>query len=170
MSKKALEKVVLYQGKNGEIELRADSENDTIWATKPHIADLFDTTPQNITIHLGNIFNEQELDEKATSKESLLVQTEGGRSVQRLVTVYNLDAIIAVGYRVNSKKATQFRIWATRILKAYVMNGYALNERKLSGNADKLETMRDTLEYLGSPGLQGKLKGKLTLKVTKDLI
>ena len=106
----------------------------------------------------------------ATHKESLLVQHEGGRPVQRKASIYNLDVIIAVGYRVNSKKATRFRIWATQILREYLTNGYALNERKLVNESEKLEDVYDTLEFIESPKLKGKLKGKVTVRITRDLI
>lgn len=96
------------------------------------MADLFDVTPQNVTIHLRKIYNEGELEEKATCKEFLQVQNEGGREVTRKMKVYNLDAIISVGYRVSSRKATDFRIWATKILKNYIVGGVAVNERRLS--------------------------------------
>lgn len=102
---------ILYTTPEGEIKLHVLLENETIWLTQKAMSILFDTTPQNITIHLKNIFESGELEEEATCKAFLQVQMEGGREVSRKQKMYNLDAIISVGYRVNSSKATQFRIW-----------------------------------------------------------
>jgi hypothetical protein len=98
------------------------------------MAELFGVTPQNITIHLKNVFKSQELDKESTSKDFLLVQNEGGRQITRSVNCYNLDAIISVGYRVNSSRATQFRIWATKVLKEYLIKGFAMDDERLKGN------------------------------------
>lgn len=163
-------KVLLYKGKNGEVELRVDSKNDTLWATENQIADLFETTQQNINLHINNVYAEGELMKPATHKESLLVQKEGGREVSRLMDLYDLDVIIAVGYRVNSKKATAFRIWATGILREYVLEGYSLNEHKLTKESNRIEDVYDALDYLEDPKHDGKLKGKLTLRISRDLI
>jgi len=99
------------------------------------MAEIFVTTPQNITMHLKGIYNEQELNEKATCKDFLQVQKEGTRTVKRKQLHYNLDAIISVGYRVKSARATQFRIWANKILKDYLVKGYAFNEKRLAQKA-----------------------------------
>ena len=169
MSNENKNAIVIYQGKDGEVELRADVENDTIWATQAQVSDLFDTTPQNITLHLKNIYNEGELTLEATCKESLQVQKEGGRALKRKTKFYNLDAIIAVGYRVNSKKATLFRIWATGVLREYLKNGYALQKSKLHESPEALEGLDEALTLLKSEKYSGKLKGSITLKVTKKL-
>ena len=161
--------IVIYQAEDGKVELRADVEKDTIWATRTQIAQVFETTPQNITIHLGNIYAEGELIEKATSKKSLLVQNEGGRIAKRRIDIYNLDAIIAVGYRVNSKKATQFRIWATGVLREYLKQGYALNRYKLEKAPEAVEGLNETLALMGSAKYPGRLKGKLVFKLTKNM-
>ena len=95
------------------------------------MSELFDTTPENVLMHLKNIFKEQELSESATTKEFLVVRQEGKRQVRRRIKHYSLDAIISVGYRVSSKRATQFRQWATQILNDYLVQGYTLNERRL---------------------------------------
>ena len=121
----------IYKVQKGDIIFNVDQEQETIWATQAQIAQLFDVVPQNITYHLGRIYKEGELIENRTCKDSLLVQNEGGRKITRKVKLYNLDAIISVGYRVNSRKATDFRIWATKTLKSYVINGVAINERRL---------------------------------------
>ena len=107
-------KIVLYTDKKGNVELHADVEKDTLWATQRSIADLFYCSADNVSLHLKNIFKSKELDERSVTEESSATAKDGKRY---LVTFYNLDVIIAVGYRVNSKKATQFRIWATRILR-----------------------------------------------------
>lgn len=123
--------IEIYKVQKGDIVFNVDSEQETIWATRTQIAQLFNVTPQNITMHMRNIYKEGELAENRTSKENLLVQNEGGRTITRKVKLYNLDAIISVGYRVNSKKATDFRIWATKTLKSYIVNGVAINDRRL---------------------------------------
>jgi hypothetical protein len=115
---------IFYTSPNGDIKIEVFLADETIWLTQKKMAKLFDVTPQNITIHLKNIFETNELDRNSTCKEFLQVQKEGDRKINRKLEYYNLDAIIAVGYRVNSKRATQFRIWATQILKNYIIKGY----------------------------------------------
>lgn len=122
---------ILYTTPEGEVKLNVLLENETIWLTQKAMGILFDTTPQNITIHLKNIFESGELEEEATCKEYLQVQIEGGREVSRKQKMYNLDVIISVGYRVNSAKATQFRIWATKTLKEYIIKGFVLDDKRL---------------------------------------
>lgn len=163
-------KIVLYTDKRGNIELFADVERDTLWATQIQMAHVFDTTLQNVNLHLIHIYKENELKKIATIKKSLIVQNEGGRSIQRPVILYNLDAIIAVGYRVNSKKATQFRIWATRILHDYLVKGYVLNQHQLSKSPESLDGLHEAISLIESKGRRGTLKGKLTLKLTKNLV
>ena len=124
-------KFILYTTPEGEVKLNVLLENETIWLTQKAMGILFDTTPQNITIHLKNIFESGELEEGATCKEFLQVQMEGGREVSRKQKMYNLDVIISVGYRVNSTKATQFRIWATQTLKEYIIKGFVLDDNRL---------------------------------------
>ena len=109
--------IVLFESKDGKVTLPVSVDVDTVWLSRMQMAELFGVTPQNITIHLKNVFKSQELDKESTSKDFLLVQNEGGRQIARSVNCYNLDAIISVGYRVNSSRATQFRIWATKVLK-----------------------------------------------------
>lgn len=136
--------VVVYQAKNGAIELRGDFERESIWATQAEIARLFDVTPQNITLHLGGIFKEKELDQKATCKDFLQVQTEGDRQVKRNVKLYNLDVIIAVGYRINSVIGTNFRIWATKTLREHITKGYTINRKQIGKNYDAfMKTVSD---------------------------
>ncbi|MDQ7084002.1 MAG: RhuM family protein [Sulfurovum sp.] len=121
--------IVVYE--NGELELKVSVEKESIWATQRQIAELFATKVPAINKHIKNIFLESELNNSTISKMEI-VQTEGKRKVKREVEFYNLDMIIAVGYRVNSKKATQFRIWATNVLKEYIYHGYAINSEKIT--------------------------------------
>lgn len=123
--------LILYQSEDGGIHVNVRLEDETAWLTQAAMAELFDVAVQNITLHLRNIYDEGELQERATCKDFLQVQTEGVREVSRTRKFYNLDAIIAVGYRVNSKRATQFRIWATNILKEYIVKGFALNDERM---------------------------------------
>ena len=111
--------------------MRADVRKETIWATQAQIAELFDVNSQAITKHFKNIYREGELVRKATCSKMEQVQIEGRRQVIRSVEVYNLDAIIAVGYRVNSKQATAFRIWATETLRDYIIHGMAVNTERI---------------------------------------
>ena len=123
--------IVLIESRDGAVSLPVSVESDTVWLTRMQMANLFGVTPQNITIHLGKVYSAGELDRAATSKDFLLVQSEGGRQITRSVNCYNLDAIISVGYRVNSSRATQFRIWATQILKEYMVKGFAMDDDRL---------------------------------------
>lgn len=129
--------IMIYETGGKNVRFDFDEGAETLWATRTQMAELFDVTPQNITRHLKNIYTEGELERERTSKETLLVQNEGGREVTRKTKVYNLDAIISVGYRVNSRKATDFRIWATKILKNYIVDGVAVNERRLAELSQK---------------------------------
>ncbi|TXE14111.1 virulence RhuM family protein [Algoriphagus aquimarinus] len=122
---------LLYTAPSGEVRVQVYLQDESVWLTQKAMSLLFDTTPQNITIHLKNIFESGELEEMATCKEILQVQQEGERQVSRKQKFYNLDAIISVGYRVNSSKATQFRIWATQTLKEYIIKGFVLDDERL---------------------------------------
>jgi len=124
-------KFILYTAPSGEVRINVYLEEETVWLTQKAMAELFQTTPQNITIHLKNIFEEGELIEPATCKDFLQVRKEGERTVERKQKFYNLDAIISVGYRINSSKATQFRVWATNTLKEYIIKGFVLDDKRL---------------------------------------
>jgi len=121
----------IYQGVKGEIVFDVDADGETIWATQAQIAELFGVSVPNINMHFKRIYSEGELDENRTIKKNLIVRKEGKREVQREVNTYNLDAIISVGYRVNSKKATKFRIWATDVLKRHLVDGVTVNAQRL---------------------------------------
>ena len=134
--------IVLFESRDGAVTLPVPVRDESVWLTRMQMADLFDVTPQNITIHLKKVYAAGELEREATSKDFLLVQTEGGRQITRSVNCYSLDAIISVGYRVNSTRATQFRIWATRILKEYVVRGYAINRERMRQLGQTVEVMK----------------------------
>lgn len=123
--------IIIYQTENGETKLDVRFQDETVWLTQKLMAELFQTTPQNITIHLKNIFEEGELEEKATCKDFLQVQVEGKREVKRERQFYNLDAIISVGYRIKSNVATKFRQWATSQLREYIVKGFVLDDERL---------------------------------------
>ena len=125
---KEANEIVLYQP-DETIKLEVRLENETVWLTQQQMADLFETTPQNITMHIRNLYKEGELTLEATCKDFLQVRLEGVRKVKRTQKIYNLDVIISVGYRVKSLRGTQFRQWATRILKEYLLKGYSINQR-----------------------------------------
>lgn len=120
--------IIIYQTQDGQTKIDVRIENETVWLTQNQMAELFQTTKQNISLHIKNIFEEGELTEDSTVKDYLTVQNEGCRKVSRNVTHYNLDVIISVGYRVKSLRGTQFRIWATQVLKEYMKKGFALND------------------------------------------
>jgi hypothetical protein len=130
MTDKNQSQLIIYQTETGEIRIDVRFQDETVWLTQKLMAELFQVKPQNITLHLKNIYEEGELDEKATCKDYLQVQKEGQREVNRKQKFYNLDAIISVGYRIKSQVATQFRIWATKTLKEYIVKGFALNDER----------------------------------------
>ena len=134
--------IVLFESRDGAVTLPVPVRDESVWLTRMQMADLFDVTPQNITIHLKKVYAAGELEREATSKDFLRVQTEGGRQITRSVNCYSLDAIISVGYRVNSARATQFRIWATRILKDYIVRGYAINRERMRQLGQTVEVMK----------------------------
>lgn len=123
--------IIIYQTESGQTKLDVRLEDETVWLTQKLMAELFQTTPQNITIHLKNIFDEGELIESATCKDFLQVQKEGNRNVERTQKFYNLDAIISVGYRIKSNVATRFRQWATQHIKEYIIKGFVLDDERL---------------------------------------
>ena len=123
--------IILYQP-DETLSLEVQLEDDTVWLTQQQMAELFETTKNNITLHIGNVYKERELLPGSTSKESLLVRMEGNRQVTRKRNLYNLDVIISVGYRVKSKRGTQFRQWANLVIKDYLLRGYAIHQQLLS--------------------------------------
>lgn len=140
--------VLLYKDKGRNVRLEVQLENETVWLTLNKIAELFSTSKQAVSYHLNRIFKEGEILRAPTVKEILTVQNEGGRSIRRRLEHYNLDAIISVGYRVNSKRATQFRIWATQVLKKHLIEGYTVNQALLSQQVQKLEALQKAIKLI----------------------
>lgn len=129
-------KIVIYQSPSGSIELRGDIKNDTIWANQMQIADAFGVNVRTINEHIKNIYKTKELLEKSTIRNFRIVQNEGGRKIERDIKHYNLDMVLSVGYRVNSKQATNFRIWATKTLREHITKGYTINRKQIAKNYD----------------------------------
>jgi len=129
--------IVIYEADNGSVSVTLAQE--TVWLTQRQLAELLGSTPENILMHLRNIYRDAELDASATTKDFLAVRTEGKRQVQRTLKHYNLDAIISVAYRVNSRRGVQFRQWATALLKQHLTQGYTLNRERFEANARELE-------------------------------
>ena len=131
--------IEIYQSDDGQVQLQLRLEQDSLWLTQAQMAELFETSSDNISLHLKNIYQEGELQEQPTTEDFSVVRQEGKRQVQRRIKHYNLDAIISVGYRVSSNRATQFRIWATRTLKQHLIEGYTLNQRRLQERGVEFE-------------------------------
>jgi prophage maintenance system killer protein len=142
------DQIIIYRTPNGKTAIDIKIENNTIWLTLTQIAELFDKNKSTISRHLYNIYKEDELEQEATVAKNATVQTEGNRTVERTIEYYNLDAIISVGYRVNSKQGTQFRIWANSILKEYLIKGYSLNETRLRDQNEQLNSLKNTVSLL----------------------
>ncbi len=163
--------IKIYQIEGGQTEIEVKLRDETVWLSQKQMAELFDKDTDTIGLHLKNIFRSGELEEYATTEDSSVVQIEGNRKVKRNIRVYNLDAIISVGYRVNSKRGTQFRIWANRILKEYLVKGYSINERRLKGQTERLKELQQTVKIIGSVLDQKRLtgdEGEALLKLISD--
>ena len=133
---------ILYnEGDNGP-RLLVRLEDETVWLTQAQVAELFQTTPQNITQHIRSVYAEGELDRDLTCKDFLQVRQEGERQVQRSLTHYNLDVVISVGYRVKSHVGTQFRIWATQRLREFLVKGFILDDQRLKDQATIADSSR----------------------------
>jgi len=139
--------IILYRPDELTEHIEVRIEDETVWLSQQQMAALFKQSKQNISLHINNCFKENELTREATVKESLTVQKEGGRSVKRKIEYYCLDVIISVGYRVKSTQGTQFRIWATRILKDYLLRGYAINNR-MNRLEDTMETLKSKVDEI----------------------
>lgn len=148
--------IILYQPEE-TFKLEVRLESDTVWLTQQQMAELFQTSKQNISLHTNNVFKEKELQEISTVKYSLTVQQEGNRKVKRNIAYYNLDVIISVGYRVKSQRGTDFRIWATKVLKEYLLKGYAINQRmeQLEQRVAKTEEKIDFFVRTSLPPAEG---------------
>jgi prophage maintenance system killer protein len=141
--------IVLYRTKDGRTAVDVRLEKETVWLTQKQMALLFDKDSDTVGLHIRNLYKEEELDATATTEESSVVQEEGRRRVKRTVRFYNLDAIISVGYRVKSTSGTQFRIWATQVLKDHILKGYTLNEQRLRAQVARLKELRNAVDLMG---------------------
>ena len=143
--------IIIYREEqnNTDFQIEVRVEDETVWLTQTQMAELFEATKQNISLHIRNVFKEGELDENSTVKEYLTVQSEGGRQVKRKVLYYNLDVIISVGYRVKSLRGTQFRIWANKVLKDYLLKGHAINHRieKVENDVFQIKEKVNEIEF-----------------------
>lgn len=147
--------IEIYRSQDGSIQLNVKLENDTVWLTQSQMAELFGVDRTSIVRHIRNIYKSEELDQNSTCAKNAQVRTEGHRSILREISYYNLDMIISVGYRVNSKNATSFRRWATSVLKQYIIKGYAINQQiKL----DRYNELKDVVRLMSrTVGLQEKV-------------
>ena len=137
--------IEIYRSQDGSIQLKVKLENDTVWLTQSQMAELFGVDRTSIVRHIRNIYKSEELDQNSTCAKNAQVRTEGNRSILREIPYYNLDMIISVGYRVNSKNATSFRRWATSVLKQYLIKGYAINQQiKL----DRYNELKDVVRLM----------------------
>ncbi|MBL7888479.1 MAG: virulence protein RhuM/Fic/DOC family protein [Bacteroidia bacterium] len=166
-----MNEIEIYKSPDKKTEISVQFDGETVWLSQLQMASLFKQTKQNISLHISNCFKEGELQKKATVKESLTVQKEGKRSVQRKVEYYNLDVIISVGYRVKSKQGTQFRQWATQRLKDYLVKGYVINEKRLKETENKLQELKQAISIIGDVSKATEISGseaKGLLKVLSD--
>jgi len=156
--------IVIYKSKDGpKLEVRLEEE--TVWLTLNQIASLFDVQKAAISKHIKNIFKSGELDPDSTVSKMETVQIEGNRRIRRILTYFNLDMIISVGYRVNSKRATQFRIWATKTLKEHLVKGYTVNEKRLLQAQSNLKELHETISFL-----QDKSKNELLAGQEQEIL
>ena len=165
------DKVVIYQSADGEASLDVRLEQETVWLSQKQMAELLDKDTDTIGLHIRNIYKEGELEPDATTEESSVVQNEGNRKVRRKLKFYNLDVIISVGYRVKSQRGTQFRQWATRVLREHLVQGYTINQKQLEEQSQKLAEMQQAVELLSRTLEQQQLVndlGKDVLKVIAD--
>ncbi len=149
-AKDELTDFLLYTAPEGEVKVEVILNNETVWLSQKQMAFLFDKDVDTISLHLKNIYKSAELDEVATTEDSSVVQIEGKRKVRRKIKLYNLDAIISVGYRVNSKRGIQFRIWANKILKDYLIKGFSINEKRLTQQNEQLKELQKSVKLLGN--------------------
>ena len=132
------DKIVIYESADGSAALNVRLEQETVWLNQKQLAELLDKDTDTIGLHIRNIYKEGELERAATTEESSVVQNEGSRRVRRKLKFYNLDVIISVGYRVKSKRGVQFRQWATRVLHEHLVQGYTINQQRLTEQGEKL--------------------------------
>ena len=164
------QKIVIYQTPDGKTQIDVRLENETVWLTQAQMAELFETDRTSIVRHINNIYRVDELEREATCAKIAQVQTEGNRQVTRTIPYFNLDMIISVGYRVNSKRGVKFRQWANRVLKEYLVKGYAVNERLAIDKTTKEESFHATYENAMEAinGLRDKFGGSVLFGNEKD--
>ena len=158
--------IVIFETGDQPVQVRLDGE--TVWLTQAQIAELFDTSTDNISLHLKNVYIDNELDESATTEDFSVVRREGTRQVKRQLKHYNLDAIISVGYRVSSARATQFRIWATNTLRQHLVDGYTLNQQRLREHGIAFEQALDLLSRTLANQQLVSAEGEAVLDVIAD--
>lgn len=141
-------KIIIYNTEDGKAKIEVKLENETVWLAQKQMAELFDCSIDNVALHLKNIYAEGELEESRTSENSSVVQKEGIRAVHRPVKLYNLDAIISVGYRVNSVRGTQFRIWATQRLREYLIKGFTMDDERLKQGGARARYFEELLQRI----------------------
>jgi prophage maintenance system killer protein len=142
--------VIFYDFGAGDGRIEVKLEHETVWLTQDQMADLFGRDKSVISRHLSNIYKEGELDKDSTVAKNATVQTEGEREVSREIEFYNLDVILSIGYRVNSKRGTQFRIWASKVLKDYLTKGYAIDQKRFQEQSRQLDELKQTVKLLGN--------------------
>ncbi len=141
--------IEIFTSKDGKTEIQVKLEGETVWLNQYQLEELFETDRTSITRHISSIYKSEELSKETTSAKIAQVQKEGNREVTRRINFYNLDVIIAVGYRVNSKRGTEFRIWANKILKEFLIKGFSINEKRLSQQNEQLRELQKSIKILG---------------------
>lgn len=144
------DQILIYQNPNGETTIDVKLEHETVWLTQAQIVDLFQSSKGNISEHIKHIYNSNELSQEATVRKFRTVRQEGKRVVSRELEHYNLDMIISIGYRVNSIRGTQFRIWANKVLKEYLVSGYAIDKIRFQQQSSQLDELKQTVKLLGN--------------------
>ena len=144
------DQIIIYQTPDGQTAIDVKLTENTIWLNQYQLADLFDTDRTSLTKHIKNIYQSGELNENSTCAKFAQVQNEGARKIKREITHYNLDLIISVGYRVNSKRGTQFRLWANKILQDYLVKGYSINEQRLKEQTEQFNSLKQAVNLLGN--------------------
>ena len=163
--------IKIFQTKDKRTEIQVVVQSESVWLSQKQMSELFEKDTDTIGLHLRNIYKSGELVEKATTEKYSVVQKEGNRNVKRTIKLYNLDAIISVGYKVNSKRGVQFRIWANQVIKDYLIKGFAINEKRLKAQIDSLNSLKETVRLLTKVTEQKKLTGDETeglLKIVSD--
>jgi len=149
MKEKPKGEIIIYKTKGGKTTLEVKLQKETVWLNQVQMSQLFDKDRRTISEHANNIYKEKELQRDRTIRNFRIVQEEGNRRVEREVDFYNLDVIISVGYRVKSQRGTQFRIWATQVLKDHILKGYTLNEKRLKEQNTRLAELQETVNLMG---------------------